>query len=205
MGDWDIRRAQLVLLLGVVLVSVGGITGGALAQPVVSSDRTLPNQAPPNGTVAVTVETTVNETLSGPLVLEETFTPAVESASLQAVNVDGTQEFPTAQSATTQGLTIQFDESPIEEGETLTVQYTVTLSPEMSSGDQLQITGDISTAETTSPVVGQETVTVSADAESGIPVGLLGGVVLVVFVAVVVLAYLRSRDAGQGTAQDPFE
>ncbi len=193
------------IVIGLLVLALSG-AGLVAAQPVETTDRSLPESAAPNETVTVTVEATFNDTVSESLRITETFEPAVADVRLQSATLDGESALPNGQSATATELTAAYEDPAIEAGQTLAVSYALTVPENATAGTQITVSGTVG-ADDTERTTGTSTLAVDGDSGGGglpwavIGFGLLG---LVILLGIGWVVYTRRSQSG-GTMQDPFE
>jgi len=152
------RKQIHAVLLSVIMVMSMVAFVGAGSAAITQSDRVISNQSPaPGEDVTVTVTATVDNG-SANFGLSESFSPTFQDASLNSVQVDGS-EVAVSDLGDETGISVPLNAGDIEDGSEVTVQYTVTALNQNNATHT--ISGDVTNGQTTS--VGGETTFTTTD------------------------------------------
>jgi hypothetical protein len=123
-----------------------------------SATRTLSStEISPSGTITVTLEATAQ---SDALTFRDQFSPAVESATVQRVAVEGTEiTNPTLGSADSNGAIVTV--SSVQAGDTVTATYTVSVADDASVGNTIEISGQVTSGDQTDVPLAIDTLTIA--------------------------------------------
>lgn len=128
------RLRTLAITTVIILAATGVAITPALAAPV-DGERSAPASVAPGDTATVTVNVTMDSE-GGSLTVNETFSGPIESASIQSVQVDGSDANPVVEVADPDGAVVTL--SSTGPNATVTVKYQITAS---TSTGSITITG----------------------------------------------------------------
>ena len=155
-----IRSLFMAALMVVSVVAVSSALVGTAAAGVASADRSVSDSSvSPGGEVTVT--TTVNmDGDGGSVTISESFSPEVQSASIQSVEVDGSSASTLVEAADSTGALVTVQDTPAD----ATVEVTYTVTTEDAENQSYDITGTASGSGTTADI-GTTTVETTAAAD----------------------------------------